>query len=77
MDLHKMTSENQDLKETSKTEKDKNQKLVQIAEKKYNIQISHLDHYLPRGKEFYDKLQSLEKKIFGELKREKAEQRTM
>jgi hypothetical protein len=37
MDLHKMTSENQDLKETSKTEKDKNQKLVQIAEKKYNI----------------------------------------
>ena len=77
VDLHRMTSDNQDLNEQIKIEKDKNSKLIQIAEKKYNIQLSHLDHYLPRGKDFYDKLHNLEKKMLQDLKREKAELRTM
>ena len=37
LDLHKMTSDNQDFKEEIKIENEKNTKLVQIAEQKYNI----------------------------------------
>ena len=39
--------------------------------------VPHLDNYLPKGKEFQEKLAALEKKMMADMKREKAELKTM
>lgn len=39
--------------------------------------MTKLDAYLPRGKEFYDKVEALEKKLIDEARQERTELRTL
>ena len=44
-------------------ESDKNSKLVGIAEKKYQMDLTKIQFYLPAGKDHEAKLKQLEKKL--------------
>lgn len=56
-------------------EQEKQKKLKQIAEGKYNMTLSRLNDYLPKSKEHFQKIEALERKMIKEAKREKGELR--
>lgn len=60
-DLQRLNADNTDLADLQKSETEKNGKLISIAKDKYQINVDTLDQYLPKGKEYGEKLKNLEK----------------
>jgi len=73
----KLNKEQADLKAILKNEQEKANKLKVIAGEKYKIDLNKIDAYLPRGKDFYDKVEALEKKMVEEARHERTELRTL
>ena len=46
-------------------------KLKTIATEKYSINLKMIDNYMPKGKEFYEKCQTLENKAIKDAARER------
>ena len=67
-DLQKLKQENSDLSTILTAENEKNQKLKVIAEEKYKMDVLKIDNYLPRGKEYQDKIKALERKKIHEAR---------
>ena len=72
-DLQRLHADNTDLTTLQKTENEKNGKLLVIARDKYNIDVDILDQYLPKGKEYGEKLKNLEKHLIKEARKEHKE----
>ena len=66
----RMIADQSKLQGEAAKESEKNGKLVQIAEKKYGMQLGKIDFYLPKGKDHDDKLRRLEKKLINEQRDE-------
>ena len=66
----RMIADQSKLQGEATKENEKNGKLVQIAEKKYGMQLGKIDFYLPKGKDHDDKLRRLEKKLINEQRDE-------
>lgn len=59
VELERVTTENQELTTLLEAEREKNNKLKTIAEEKYNLDLTNVDIYLPKGKEFFQKVHKL------------------
>ena len=53
------------------SEKDKNAKLIAIAQDKYKMDLAKIDNYMPRGPLFAEKVKALEKKLIKDALIEK------
>ena len=54
-----------------KSEESKQMKLKTIATEKYNVNLKMIDNYMPKGKEFYEKVAALENKAVKDAARER------
>lgn len=62
-DILRLKADNIDLKALTTQENEKQQKLKVIAENKYNMNLVQIDNYLPRGKEYRERIIHMEKKL--------------
>ena len=70
-DLQKLQLDNGDLTSIVASENEKNSKLKTIAEDKYKMDVNSVENYLPRGREYYEKVKAIEKKKINETLKEK------
>lgn len=76
MDIAKVRAQNVELKAQLNAEQEKEKKLKAIAEQKYSIDLSNIEAYLPKGKEFYAKVEALEKHRIQQARDERKEIRS-
>jgi hypothetical protein len=70
LEKDKLITDQSKIEAEAARESEKNQKLVQIAEKKYGMQLGKIDFYLPKGKDHDDKLRKLERKLVHQQREE-------
>lgn len=70
-EVEKSQVENTELLAVLKQEKEKQLKLLKIATEKYKINVAELEAYLPKGKEYYEKLATVEKRLIEQTKAER------
>lgn len=76
LEKDKLVTEQSKIEGEATRESEKNQKLVQIAEKKYGMHLGKIDFYLPKGKDHDDKLRKLERKLVQQQRDEIQQYRT-
>lgn len=76
LEKDKLVTEQSKIEGEAARESEKNQKLVQIAEKKYGMHLGKIDFYLPKGKDHDDKLRKLERKLVQQQRDEIQQYRT-
>jgi len=61
-----------DLENETQTVQDTNTKLSTIASEKYNIDLENIDSYMPRGKEYQERIDALEKRLIKQARNERS-----